>query len=1052
MNAAMKTLSGRGSDAVTWRVANEAVILDIDGNLLGDEEPVNAAVWSRLLSRILNHRSRLPLNGIVMVIDFAEFAGMNADERATLAGTIRDKMQEVIDRLGIQPTVYLTFTKIDLIAGFLEFFDNLTPTERENLLGLHFEQSATLQGEWFGEFEKGYQNLVAQLHELSLLRMRDLRDGRSKQEAYLFARQMAGLFTGLRAFLEDALGPDRYSSPPLMRGIYFTSVRQENVPDNIFMDAVARRYLISEPAYPAHGGVSRPYFSTGLLSKAVFPEAGIAAPNRRVETRRRHTVLSTAAIWAILCLGGGAYWYTQYERNLAQAEVALSTSKEFDKERSALDNPDTVSLLGPLTLIQSAMNTFLDYRDRSDIGTAVSLYQGKRVGPITDDAYFVALKQSFGPALGREVEERLRAACTGGEEELKLLRIYLMLKSPENRNDDAIIGYFRGVWQQQLTGDAVRQRLLMAHLKHLLKRSRLASKEDPEAVFALDTDDDLIERARINMQRLPPYERLYRGLEAKAARLMPNAVDLKSAIGPKFPVVYTTVTQSARARGAGSQEGDDASTGVQQECNDGLTTVQDGNPLEIERFFTKRQYKEYFIEESRDLSESANEDLWVLGQLSSIDYSPEDIERTRDELRKLYGENYIAKWREAMNALQIAPFDTLGQAVAVLDTLSGSDRPMQRLVDTVSENTILYAPLIDGEDAPEGIDAEYRETGLAIQRAFSSIHRLREEKTSETEPNLEEIRAALFAVLEYVRNISSAPAESKAALRSAVARAEMGGDDPIYILQRIAGTAPPPFDQHLRDIANRTWKVIMARALQDLESKWQEDVYGAFWRGLSNRYPFDPTNAEDAPIEDFKAFFRPGGVLDRFLKEDLGPFINLETGELRDIEGQSLNVAPGFVQNMRDSLAITRGFFDPGGGGLMLEYEVTPLVMSSGLAGSSMNVEGQIVRYGGGPTRSKTIVWPNAVQAVGASRLALSPRARGQASVVFSREGPWSWLRLYDAGQKANFTNSTVEVTYADRQNRRMTYRYRAKSRVNPFFNSPLRGFSLPQRLSGGDG
>jgi len=38
----------------------------------------------------------------------------------------------------------------------------------------------------------------------------------------------------------------------------------------------------------------------------------------------------------------------------------------------------------------------------------------------------------------------------------------------------------------------------------------------------------------------------------------------------------------------------------------------------------------------------------------------------------------------------------------------------------------------------------------------------------------------------------------------------------------------------LRDIADQTWKVIMARALRDLESKWQEDVYGAFWRGLSS--------------------------------------------------------------------------------------------------------------------------------------------------------------------------------------------------------------------------
>ncbi len=1041
MNAAMKTLAGRGSDAVTWRVANEAVILDIDGNLLNGDDPVNAALWSRLLKRILGHRGRLPLNGIVLVIDFAEFAGMNADERATLAGTIRDKMQEVVDRLGIQPTVYLTFTKIDLIAGFLEFFENLTPTERETLFGLHFEQAATAQGEWFAEFEKEYAKLVARLHEKSLLRMRDLRDTRSKREAYLFARQMAGLFTGLRAFLEDALGPDRYSSPPLMRGIYFTSVRQENVPGNVFMDAVARRYLVSEPAYPAHGGVSKPFFSTGLLTRAVFPEAGIAAPNRRVETRRRRTVLSTAAAWAVLCLGGGLYWYVQHDRNLARAAVVLDRSEAFVAAHGALEAPDAVALLEPLNAIREATDAFLDYDSVSELGAALRLYQGKTVGPIADGAYLTTLHETFGPALGRTVEARMRVACPGSEAELDLLSIYLMLASPENRNDAAIDGYFVKRWQEQLTGDAVRQRQLREHLDYLLDRSRRAmEKGEAEKVFALDADAALIRAARANMRNLPAYERLYRGLETAAARLMPNPVDLSAAVGPSFDVVYVAEARAARAPlRPGGADADDS-------CIEDSPSAARDDPMEIERFFTRRQYKEYFVERSRDLSLRANEDLWVLGELSSTEYSPADIDRTRDELRKLYGAEYVATWREALNSLRIVPFDTLARAVEVLDALSGSNRPMQRLVDAVADQTILYGPLPEGAEPPQGEMAEYRETGFAIQRAFASIHRLREENGSDAEPNLEEIRAALFAVLEYVRNISDSSAESKAALRAAVKRTELG-DDPLYVLQRIASGAPPPFDQHLRDIVDRTWRAIMRQALTELESEWQEKVYGAFWLELNDAYPFDPDSPTDAPVEDFKAFFRPDGVLDTFLRKDLGPFINEDTGELRVIEGLTLDVDPAFVQNIRDGRAITRSFFAPGGT-LAIEYEVTPMIMSGALAGSSMNVEGQIVQYTGGPTRPSTIVWPNAVQAVGASRLTLAPRARGQGLDVFARTGPWSWLRLYDAGEKANFTNNTVEVTYADRQNRRMTYRYRARSSVNPFFNSPLRGFSLPQRLS----
>ena len=54
------------------------------------------------------------------------------------ARTIRRRIRELHDELGVRVPVYVLFTKADLIAGFVEFFDNLGKEEREQVWGMTF--------------------------------------------------------------------------------------------------------------------------------------------------------------------------------------------------------------------------------------------------------------------------------------------------------------------------------------------------------------------------------------------------------------------------------------------------------------------------------------------------------------------------------------------------------------------------------------------------------------------------------------------------------------------------------------------------------------------------------------------------------------------------------------------------------------------------------------------------------------------------------------------------------------------------------------------------
>ena len=53
---------------------------------------------------------------------------------------IRKRIQELYERCGMRVPIYVMLTKCDLIAGFVEFFADLTKDEREQVWGMTFPE------------------------------------------------------------------------------------------------------------------------------------------------------------------------------------------------------------------------------------------------------------------------------------------------------------------------------------------------------------------------------------------------------------------------------------------------------------------------------------------------------------------------------------------------------------------------------------------------------------------------------------------------------------------------------------------------------------------------------------------------------------------------------------------------------------------------------------------------------------------------------------------------------------------------------------------------
>ncbi|MCW4292545.1 MAG: type VI secretion system membrane subunit TssM, partial [Candidatus Thiodiazotropha taylori] len=117
-----------GTRNCDWWFTDDAVLLDTAGRYTTQDsyEEVDRAAWMGFLDLLKKHRKRRPINGALVAISVEDILQLTDIERINHAKAIRLRVKELIDHFGIRFPIYVLFTKCDLLAGFNEFFENLS--------------------------------------------------------------------------------------------------------------------------------------------------------------------------------------------------------------------------------------------------------------------------------------------------------------------------------------------------------------------------------------------------------------------------------------------------------------------------------------------------------------------------------------------------------------------------------------------------------------------------------------------------------------------------------------------------------------------------------------------------------------------------------------------------------------------------------------------------------------------------------------------------------------------------------------------------------------
>jgi len=975
-------------------------------------------LWESLIDWLARNRSRRPLNGVVLMVDMVTLLNQKASDRKALSILLRTRLSELSQRLGTRPPLYVVLSKFDLLTGFEPFFARLPRSVREDIFGFTFTlDSVTDYDAWLAELAERYDGLIKRLNERLFDALSQSNSVEAREALFSLVRQLAGMRPVLLSFLADILGSDRYTTPALPRGVYFSSVYQQGLLCNAFINTASQSYGVSEPVADVQpSGRSVVYFAQQLFQRIIYPEAGLGGDNLKVLAAKRRDLtigFGAAALGGLVIVG---CWYHYYGVNREKVTQVLDKSQEFSaRQIDGSADPTGRNLLEPLDQIRSAVAVFGDYRNAWPFVADLGLYQGRRIGPKVDEAYLQLLSTRFLPALASGLMVAIDAAPAGSAEQLSALRVYRMIEDRANRRAPIVEAWMGRQWHSAFPGDGAVQGGLMRHLTYALKYAEVDLPQYRRRVAQLQQ----------HLRQVPMPERVYMTMSEQAGKALLMPLDLRNEIGPAFDIVYQPADARRPAAAAATR---------------------------IEALLTAKGFRDFFDPRSGDFTELAMIDQWTLGERSAIDYSEADKQALAEKVRALYNRDYIDTWQRVLNGLEVVDFDDIGQAASVLAAVTSPGAPLRRLVETVRDNTALHSAatlpagaaggVISAAPSVAPLNIGKEQQVAAIARPFAPLTGLL--TTAEGKPSyLDESMTAIARVHDVVRSVQDSAEPGKAALAVVLDRFALKGTDPIGNLQRMAAGMPEPLNRQVGKLADESSQVLLIEALKELERRWDTEVYRYYSERLANRYPFNPAARADASLEDFTFLFGPQGRLAQFQEQYLKPFLKDNMEALYSARRGGYLVRGDVLKQLEAVDRIRDAFFNSRGA-LGVQFNVEPLALASTRRSSVLSIEGQLISYSHGATSSIGLIWPNSLGADAESRITLVSASGTTSSLV--HRGSWSMFRLLSQARLDSATANAIELSFAASDGA-MRYRLTAEKANNPFTHALFAGFTLPRSL-----
>lgn len=397
-----------GTRNCDWFFTTEGVLLDTAGRYSTQRE--DRPEWLEFLKLLKKYRAKAPVNGILVAISFPELVQHKSEQFTVYARQVRERINEIDDAFGIKVPIYLVFTKIDLLGGFAQFFEDMSEEERQSVWG------ATLSHDQGSEFDavrvvgQQFDALHQGLVQMGFDKLANNRGNVARPALFAFPIEFNAMREAVCKFVELLFQDDPYHSKPLLRGFYFTSALQEGNPRLAAGNRVSNVFDLAKWGFDTvQPPASNSFFLRTLFKDVIFPDRHLITQQLKPVSNRFRLAGMVAGLVSLALVAGGLTWsFVGNQKLVASAEEELLVARRLAESGELGDR------LKALQILQLRIEQLYQYRqDGHPLKLGLGLYQGDAVERALRQEYFTGVRDVMLVPVKTSLEQSLSGLRSG---------------------------------------------------------------------------------------------------------------------------------------------------------------------------------------------------------------------------------------------------------------------------------------------------------------------------------------------------------------------------------------------------------------------------------------------------------------------------------------------------------------------------------------------------------------------------------------------------------------------------------------------------------------
>lgn len=835
-------------------VSKNGALLDTEGNYFSqekffvpsssDELPeddleknkeflIKRNIWRSFLNFLNKNFFHSKLNGIILVIDTRLFLSNPKEYSKDIIRYLVKRVNDCENSLNLKFPIYVVFSKIDLLEGMKEFFEIFNERITDKALGVSFRDKLNAD-----ILDKELRQLSQSLFFSFTAKNHFIYSLEDKNKIYFFLKQFDNLFALANNFLLEIQTENALKNNSSLRGVYFVSAYQENIPRNFLLDSVCEKYNIKKALAkmnPLHTHNKRSYFVKSLLEDIIFKDYYLSSMKNIF---KKFSLLLLVFIIGLSTYSLSSYFISQNKAEKEKAENTLTALQILlgDIDYQKLSIKERANLLANLKNILEAYpelsknNNFLQY---------LSLNLSYNGFIEAQEFYYKLNEDVLKNTLLKEMEYILQTSKKDTDNLIKTLYMYKSLFEQEYLNKDLLKIRINENWQ-------------------LLSKYNISKENFLNGVDDIQKID--IEGINKNTESI--------GLAIQTLQ--------KTTTRPQRLYILLSFLTSNKQR---------AIYRIKEELGFAANNVfaESSKMNSIDKIYTKSGMVEFLQNLNQNINNMMNIESWMLENTGGVTEDNKNI--LSMDILKLYLIEYQNQWEDLLFSLEPRQYHSKESILNELNILSKKDNPVLTLIKIVSINTNLNDVFLLREAYNMGLNANEIKTHFtSITRVFSAYHKIAEQGSfvsssasavgfninHDTELDIMEIlcldiKNIQTKIAEFSTN-NAQSIENKIAYALNYAKEQ---DDPFVIFSNDIKNLPIELEKYYAKVYLYAWSLVESHGISLFNTAWFNEVYTPFMNDIAPFYPFNDESAEELSMDSFKGFFGKNGTLNKFYNKYL---------------------------------------------------------------------------------------------------------------------------------------------------------------------------------------